>query len=707
MTGVPGVRIAEQRSNRAEPSSGAPERPAGAAKPTFRPDIEGLRAVAVGLVVLGHAGFPYLDGGYVGVDVFFVISGFLITSLLLRELAGTGGISVVGFYARRATRLLPMAVTVTVTTLAASWLWLAPTRFQSIAEDALASSLYFVNYRLAFEGTDYLNADEAPSPFQHYWSLAVEEQFYLVWPLLLLAVALVARRSGRRATTGLAAVLVAAAAATFAAGALLTPLDPVWSYFGLHTRGWELALGSLVAVAAAGLARMPGALASTLMWGGLAAIVWSAFAFDDATVFPGAAAAVPVLGAAAAIAGGCASPRLGAGGVLGLPGFQILGRLSYGLYLWHWPILMIGPAALGLESTVRLNLVLVVAALGITAVTYEVVENPVRFASWFKRRPARGAGFGIAATAATAALAVLAASSFAPSATGTGESVEVAETGTAAEVQELLRESNAVSEAPSNLTPAPLDAKGDLAEIYGSGCHASLETVDAEPCVFGDEDGPEVALFGDSHAASWFPSLEILADQEGWKLSSYTKSACPAPQIVKDNTELGGRYHQCEEWRESVLDRFADSPPDLVVVASSENNDPITEPGTDGDEAWLDGWDSTLDRLTGSGSEVTLLSNPPKFEESVPDCVSANLDDVSACGGPADELIRHRDREREALAIAEELGVRAVDTTGWFCADGTCPAVVGNMIAYRDSHHFSVTYAEFLAPVLATELPDL
>ncbi|GAB3999788.1 hypothetical protein GCM10029992_29600 [Glycomyces albus] len=410
-------------------------------KPVFRPDIEGLRAIAVGLVVLGHAGFPFLDGGFIGVDVFFVISGFLITSLLLRELSGTGRISVVGFYARRATRLLPMAATVTVATLAAAWLWLPPARLESIAGDALASSLYAVNYRLAVEGTDYLNAEQDPSPFQHFWSLAVEEQFYLVWPLLLLAVALLLRRRPELVRDGLTVVLIAIAGSTFAASAVLTPDDPVWSYFGLHTRGWELAIGALVAVGASAFARAPRPLAAALMWGGLAAVVWSALAFDESTVFPGTAAAVPVLGTAAAIAGGCASPRLGAGGLLALPAFQVLGRLSYGLYLWHWPILMIGPAALGLEATVRLNLVLAAAALGLTAITHEVIENPVRFAKFFKRLPWRGVGLGLALTGSTAALAFAAGSVLAPDATGDGAPVAVPEAATVQELHALIAES--------------------------------------------------------------------------------------------------------------------------------------------------------------------------------------------------------------------------------------------------------------------------
>ncbi|WP_100446685.1 acyltransferase family protein [Glycomyces xiaoerkulensis] len=676
-------------------------------KSAFRPDIEGLRAIAVGLVVLGHAGFPYLDGGYVGVDVFFVISGFLITSLLLRELADTGRISVAGFYARRATRLLPMAATVIVATLAASWLWLAPTRFQAIVGDALSSSLYFVNYRLAFEGTQYLNADEAPSPFQHFWSLAVEEQFYLIWPLLLMAVALILRDRRELIRDGLAVVLIVITGATFAAGAVLTEADPVWSYFGLHTRGWELAIGALVAVAAGVLVKTPRTIAALLMWGGLAAIVWAAFNYGDATIFPGIAAAVPVLGTAAVIAGGCAAPRLGAGGMLSLPAFQVLGKLSYGLYLWHWPVLMIGPAALDMQPTVRLNLVLAAAALGITAVTYEVVENPVRFAKFLKRRPRRGIGLGAALTACTAALALTAGALLAPQNLGDGEPVATPEVDTVEELNDLIRESAAYHGTPSNLTP-PLEAADDLAEIYENGCNTYMRDTEVKACKFGEVGADTKAvLFGDSHAASWFPALNLLAEDNDWELTLHTKSACPAPMVAKNVSDLGGRYHECDQWRDDAIDRILAQKPDLIVVGTSESNNPVTPEGGDSEQVWLDGWRETLELLAGSGARIVLPSNPPKFESSVPDCVSANLDDPSVCGGAASELIVNRGREQRVLEMAESLGVHTIDTEDWFCADDFCPVIVGSMLAFRDSHHFNTTYSEYLAPVLAAELPEI
>src|SRR5690606_34449833 len=228
---------------------------------------------------------------------------------------------------------------VLVATLIAAWLWAAPIRLSTIMGDAIASALYGINYRLAVQGTDYWNAEADPSPLQHYWSLAVEEQYYFIWPLLLLISALVWR--GRRTvqTRSVVAVLVAVGLLSFGLSVSQTPHLASWAYFGLHTRAWELALGALVAVGASALSRTPSMLAAGLTWAGLAMVGWSAITYGEATVFPGYAAAVPVVGTALVIAGGCATPRAGAQTLLRLPPFQVIGKLSYGWYLWHWPVL--------------------------------------------------------------------------------------------------------------------------------------------------------------------------------------------------------------------------------------------------------------------------------------------------------------------------------------------------------------------------------
>src|SRR5215212_8279567 len=375
----------------------------------FRADVEGLRAVAVLAVVVYHAGLSQVRGGFVGVDVFYVLSGFLITGLLWEELQTTAGLRLGAFYGRRARRLLPAAVLVLMVTLAASWVWLSPLQARGAARDAAAAALYVANYRFALQRTDYL-ADASPSPLQHYWSLGVEEQFYLLWPLLLLVVFLAGRRLRVRSPAVAAAALVPVGVGSFALSLRLTVVAQPWAFFSLPTRAWELAAGGLVALAASRLARLPGLAAATLGWLGLEAILWSITRFGPSTPFPGAAALFPVAGTAAVLAAGCAAPRLGPSLLLGRWPLQLGGRLSYAWYLWHWPLLVLAPAVVGhpLSPVPRLGL----AAAGglLAAATVRLVENPVRFLARLAARPSRSLALGAALTATAAAAAVATAS---------------------------------------------------------------------------------------------------------------------------------------------------------------------------------------------------------------------------------------------------------------------------------------------------------
>ncbi|MER7196581.1 acyltransferase, partial [Streptomyces sp. NPDC000188] len=377
-----------------EPASdaGRTAPPPGAthAAPGQRPDIQGLRALAVTLVVLGHAGVTRFSGGYVGVDVFFVISGFLITSSLLRELSASDRISIRAFYARRALRLLPASALVVLVTLAGSWLFLSKIRFAEYMSDAFASALYAVNFRLAATGTDYLAEGSPPSPFQHFWSLAVEEQFYLVWPLLLF----LGWRLSRRRRALLAIPLVALCAVSFGLSVHVTGQSAPWAYFGSHTRAWELGVGALVALLRP--PRLPAGVAVAMTWAGLACIIAAALRFDADTPFPGTAAAAPVIGAALVIVGGTSPAWPGARRMLTARPVTWLGGLSYSWYLWHWPFLVIGPKALDRPAGTHLELALGAAALLPAWLTLRLVENPVRFHRALRGRPGRGLRLGLA-----------------------------------------------------------------------------------------------------------------------------------------------------------------------------------------------------------------------------------------------------------------------------------------------------------------------
>src|SRR4051794_32833661 len=437
-----------------------------------RADVQGLRAVAVLLVVIYHAGVRPLAGGYVGVDVFFVISGFVITAGLLGEVGATGRLDIPRFYGRRAIRLLPHAVLVLVSTCVAAWLWLPSTRLRDILLDTLAANGYVINYRLAMIGTDYRTATALPSPLQHFWSLAVEEQFYLFWPLIVLALMALRVRAARLAAVG---VLIAA---SLAWSMVLTDRSATWAYFGAPTRVWELALGALLAMlmprpdGPSAPTRWPAWPGVVLRWLGLAAICGSALRYGPSTPFPGSAALLPVLGAAAVIvAGADGRPgRLLGSGLLG-----VLGNRSYGWYLWHWPILVIGPFALSRPFGVGRNLVAVLVALLVAMFFGRLIEDWVRTLPELRDVPRRALSLGAGLTVGCVALAATAVvlPPRVPRGLTRVATVTLSDQGSAAtrQLADRLRQAAGVRDLPANLTPSLQVAPGDTPDVYRNGCH--------------------------------------------------------------------------------------------------------------------------------------------------------------------------------------------------------------------------------------------
>jgi peptidoglycan/LPS O-acetylase OafA/YrhL len=359
----------------------------------FRPDVEGLRAVAVVLVVLYHAGIPWLTGGYVGVDVFFVLSGFVITGLLLRERADTKETSLLAFYGRRSRRILPAATLVVIATTLASYHWLGFLVGDATAQTGRTASLFYANFDFISTGTNYLASQAPPSALQNYWSLSVEEQFYVLFPTLFLFAALLWPRAHLRAK--LTALLIVSIAVSLAWSVLETTSNATAAYFSPFTRAWELALGGLIAVGSTQLARIPKAISLAFTWIGLSGILLSAFCFSTATAYPGYAVSLPVVSTALVVAGGTAVPRGGAEALLRQLPFRWLGKLSYSLYLWHWPILIIAAQYAGHPLSVKDNLLWVVLALALSIGTYFVVENPIRHWKFLSRSPIRSIGLGV------------------------------------------------------------------------------------------------------------------------------------------------------------------------------------------------------------------------------------------------------------------------------------------------------------------------
>jgi peptidoglycan/LPS O-acetylase OafA/YrhL len=717
------------------PAERAGDRAAAGAQRQFRPDIEGLRAVAVIAVVLSHASLG-VPGGYVGVDVFFVISGFLITRQLLQEADRRGRFSFARFYARRARRIVPAATVVTIATLIGAYLWAPPLRVGAIARDALSAALFGVNWRLAAEGTNYFQASAPPSPFQHYWSLSVEEQFYLAWPLLLAAVLFAVRKRDRRTKTmALVVVLSLIIAASLWASVDVTHVSAPYGYFGTHTRVWELAVGALIAAAADTLRRLPWRVVLPAAWAGLAAIVVSCFAYNASTSYPGSAAVLPVAGAGLIIAAGCGgAARFGPESLLKAWPMRWVGKISYSLYLWHWPLLILVPDAVGHSLSATQRIAVIGLAVALSVATYFAVEQPFQRQRSLVSKPHLGLAFGSALVAASVIAAVVVPTLISIPG-GSAAAVPPPVVGAAAPAPSAAASAPAASQPPSSLlatptpTPtlaAPLDPATLRAQLAAAttltdlpatvqpslvqssvdypnsgGCEVNdSAVVPLLPCdTFGDPTGTtQVVLIGDSHAGMWLSAMNAIAVTNHWKLAFFAKSGCPLgdyPDFV--NPSLKRAYTECNAWRPAVIADVVAMHPALVVVGSQGRTIAASEPN---------GLEESIKALEAGGAKVAFISDTPSpaIEGSVPDCLSEHLSDVQACAIPRSQSALTGAGRQAEIAGAKRAGASVIDPTPWFCTATICPAVVQNTIVYEDNSHITATYGLLRAPELGAAL---
>ncbi len=733
------------------PDPGVVRQPADA----FRPDLEGLRGVAILLVLLFHADLLGVTGGFIGVDVFFVLSGFLITGLLLRERERTGRIALRAFYARRARRILPAAAVVLLVTLAAAWFVLDPLDLQRVAGDAIAVALSVGNVRFALSATDYFASDTLPSPLLHYWSLGVEEQFYLLWPALLIVVMLVAARV-RRPRAGAAVALALLAVVSCAAALALTEPAQAWAFYSLPTRAWQLALGGFLAAIAPQLGRVSTRLLAPVGWLGLAAIVAAALVIDPGTAYPGTAALVPALGAAAVIAAG--EGRFAVGRLLAVAPMRFLGRISYSLYLVHWPLLVLPAAGLALDEVLpdQERAALAVLAIALGWASYRWIEAPihrgVRFALPAPRTlKVAGAVIAICALASLdlglAAGRIVATEGGAASVASVdqgggdegGDSAATDEGGTAGsdegenpvasddgatlppdETEGPTPTSTAagppsmpsVTSRPHPSGPQPLpagvrpslgQASDDKEVLEQNGCTLGNLQVQLRTCVYGDPNGNKtVVLVGDSHAAAWFPAVQGVALARHWRLIPYTKLSCRFMDIRQVSRIMKREYTECETWRQVVIQRLQQLRPDLVIVTSAREPQPVFAIDAD---PYRQG--AAMARLVAQiPSKVVILVDNPWSRFDVPACISGHVNDVTPCETSRRVALSSRYRIVETTA-AKLTGATVVDLTPQICPYSPCPVVLSRMIVYRDSHHLTATFAASLAPALAARLPSL
>ncbi|MGN6326968.1 acyltransferase family protein [Pseudolysinimonas sp.] len=653
----------------------------------FRPDIQGLRAIAVAAVVLNHAGIPFVSGGYVGVDVFFVVSGFLISTHLLTGLERDGRIRFASFYARRARRILPAALVVLALSIVGAMIWVPPLLRPQVLKDAIATALYVPNYAFAAQGTDYLAQSSTPSLFQHYWSLGIEEQFYLVWPALLALVWLAGRRSRR----ALAVVLIVVVASSLACAVQLTFVEQPWAFFSLWSRAWELGAGGLVALVLRARARaLPPMVAGVGGWLGLGGIAAAAVRYSSATAFPGWAAALPVAATALVILAGATPTRYGPQLLLGTRPLQFIGLISYPLYLVHWPILQLAQAARGAYEPLPLWAAALLAAgsAPVAWLLHRVVEDPARrarvLAAARPRRSLIGAGVGAAVTAGLA-VGAIALTAIQP--------LHVATTVAVAGPTDPPRVTGVVA---SNLRPSLAAAADDNPALYADGCEVGYTSSIPHPCTYGSGD-ETVVLFGDSHAAQWYPALQRVVDRRGATLVTQTKSACASIDIALSRG--GAPYTACATWRAAVIAQLRADPPDLVVLADYANPDFLDDADADGQ--WRRGLDATITELR-AVTRVAVIADTPDLRDSPSVCLSAHLSDAAACARPASLALDAPGREATVAATAAT-GTPLIDLTDYFCTE-QCAPIIGNVLVYRDSHHITATYAAELADPLGCRL---
>jgi peptidoglycan/LPS O-acetylase OafA/YrhL len=684
----------------------------------FRPDVEGLRAVAIVLVVLYHAHAGLAPGGYVGVDVFFVISGFLITGQLVRELRTGGRISFLAFYARRARRILPAAMLTVIVTAVASALLLDPLAARRALDD-LPSGVYFgANVHFAAQGADYFNAGLSPSPIQHFWSLAVEEQFYIVWPLLLVVSSLVwlrvRRRSGRervqRPVIGAVIVVLAILAAiSLIASIRQTTTSPSWAYFSIVTRAWELAVGAVVALALPLVARLDRRLAIPLSWVGLSCVALAAALFSDTTSYPGDSALLPVLGTAAVICGGSAlaSRRFGAEALLRTLPFQRVGAWSYSWYLWHWPALVLAAGVVGHSLSEIQAVAVAVVSLLIAVMSFVLLERPIRRIEIVARRPALGLGAGAALAATAIAIVALSGSLIGPLASTAAAPVTLTAQRKLASSSlraDLIAGARTIK-MPSNLRPRLSAIASALPRIIANGCEVGFGRDQIKPCIYGDRRSHSTAvLFGDSHAGHWFDALNWISNRRHWRLVVVTKEGCtPAEVTFRDDPNS-----LCARWREKAKARIGRLHPALVIVSWARWMEPLASQKagipTGYGGPWQDGLAAIFQFLRRSAKQVIFISDTPYLPQSTPDCVADHLSDVRPCTIKRSEATDLPAIKAAELRIAKHEQINSIDPTPWFCAPTVCPVIVGNILVYHDKSHMTTEWSRFIAPVLGNAM---
>ena len=672
-----------------------------------RTDIQGLRAIAVSLVLVYHLAPKSLTGGFTGVDVFFVISGFLITLHLLERMPRRPR-DLATFWSRRVRRLLPASLLVLAVTLAASRLVAPETQWANTARQGRAAVLYVVNWLLARDAVDYLAAENAPSPVQHFWSLSVEEQFYFVWPVLILVLAALARATRRKPLPVVLAGLLVLTAASLAYSVHETAANPAAAYFVTPTRVWELGVGGLLATVT--LLR-PGRIrpwaATAFAWIGLLAIGYAAATYTSSTPFPGWQAGMPVLGTAAVIAAQSERGWFSPGPVLALRPVQWLGDVSYSVYLWHWPLIVLVPAATGHALTWPERGAILAATLLLAWLTKILVEDRFRAARWAVplRKP-----FLLAATAMAVVVALAGAQLLEVHQRSEQASAALAR-GVAGHdpcfgARSLDHPGSCPAVGYDAVVPAPIEAAQDKSDAYdtqanGTDCWAYQPRFPTKECVFGDRSSTtDVVLIGNSHAGQWLPALQQLAADDHLKVTTLLASRCAAADL-RQQFDTRANATACRDWVHRATQRVVQLHPDLVVLSTriwvGAEGVPSMEASV---PLYRDGYTAVLAAWRDAGIRTLVLRDTPAPGRSIPDCVAQAKGGYHRCDGTREAWLPPTPEVDAVHGLHSPL-VTLADLTDHICGPQTCTAVTGGVITYFDASHLTATYARTLAPYLS------
>ncbi len=670
-------------------------------------EVEGLRGIALTMVVVFHLfGQGRVSGG---VDVFLFISGFLLTGSLLRWAvphwavphgtvphgAVAGRPARLGArYGRTLQRLVPSAVVVLLFVAVATVLTAPRSTWVQTGHELVASALYLENWELIRSQLAYGAAGPGTSPLQHFWSLSIQGQFFLLWPLVVTALVLLARRLGVSVVVAVGVVTVVLTVASFGYAGWLNGVSHEHAYFDSFTRFWELGAGALLAI---GVRRMPSLSAGwrqTLGWAGLALILVSGLVTDGARTFPGPWALVPVGGAALVLLSTGAPTRFGADRLLAVAPVRFLARISYPLYLWHWPILIVYLTVRD-NSAVGLRGAVVVFALSVAAawLTQRWIAEPV-----LRRRerltPRRAL---LTPVAVTTALVL-----------GVGAATITYEQSRAVAVVDLPSREHpgalalvpgAPAEVPFGVEPYPAfaDAPTDHPRVMRiDGCLQrnvrSLDHSEALVCRPGpvSTTGPRVVLAGGSHDFQWYDAIETIAERNGWDVTVIGKYGC---RLAWDNSKVPD---DCRLWGDAAVQTILDLAPDVVITTSTRtrSGSPVESIVGAALPAWV--------KLADAGIDLVGIRDTPRFDWRVPECLERHGSDSTECGQERSSLFAERSPVLDAAGVPG--GMVQLDLTDRICAADRCEPVVGNVVVYRDDNHLTASYVRTLAPVLEEEL---